>query len=72
MVVEVDGYRWHSDPQTFRQDRHRDYELVVTGYLVLRLTHDEVMEDPALALEKIRDLVAFRHRSILQHQGADR
>jgi very-short-patch-repair endonuclease len=72
IAVEVDGYRWHSDPQAFRQDRHRDYELVVSGYLVLRLTHDEVMEDAVLALEKIRDLVALRRRPTLQHQGADR
>jgi very-short-patch-repair endonuclease len=62
LVVEVDGYGWHSAPRAFRQDRHRDYELSLTGYLVLRLTHDEVIEDVHLAIEKIRDMVAYRCR----------
>jgi very-short-patch-repair endonuclease len=62
LVVEVDGYGWHSSLRAFRQDRQRDYELAISGYLVLRLTHDEVMEDVVLALEKIRDAVAYRRR----------
>ena len=35
-------------------DRHRDYELLLSGYTVLRLSHDEVMADVTTALEKIR------------------
>ncbi len=69
VIVEVDGYHWHSDPVAFRQDRHRDYELTASGFLVLRLTHDEVMEDAALALEKIRDVAALRRRNPSERQG---
>lgn len=58
LVVEVDGFGWHSTQTAFRQDRHRDYELTLSGYSILRLTHDEVMEDVVLAIEKIRDMVA--------------
>ncbi len=57
LVVEVDGYYFHKSESAFRQDRHRDYELLLTGYRVLRLTHEEIVEDAELALEKIRDLV---------------
>lgn len=32
----------------------------MSGYLVLRLTHQEVMQDVALAGEKVRDMVALR------------
>lgn len=63
LVVEVDGYRWHSDPAAFRHDRQRDYELIVSGYVVLRLPHDEVVADLESAVEKIRDVVAFRRRN---------
>ena len=60
VVVEVDGYQYHSNRQAFSVDRRRDYELTVSGYLVLRLPHDEVMDDVELALERIRDMVHFR------------
>jgi very-short-patch-repair endonuclease len=39
LVVEVDGYRWHSSKQAFSHDRQRDYELSISGYLTLRLPH---------------------------------
>ncbi|QDS86219.1 hypothetical protein EC9_03790 [Rosistilla ulvae] len=60
VVVEVDGFRFHSTEEEFRKDRSRDYELLISGYLVLRLPHDEVIADPLLAIEKIRDVVNFR------------
>ena len=62
VVVEVDGYGWHSSPTAFAADRARDYELTLTGYLVLRLPHDFVVSDPALAAERVRDPVRFRRR----------
>lgn len=57
LTVEVDGYGWHSSPHAFAADRHRDYCLLCDGYRTLRLPHDEVMDDPALQCEKIRDVV---------------
>ncbi len=60
IAVEIDGYRCHSSRFDFANDRHRDYELQLSGYLVLRLTHDSVMADVDLAIDKIRDLVKLR------------
>jgi very-short-patch-repair endonuclease len=57
VVVEVDGYQYHANRQAFSADRRRDYELTVNGYLILRLPHDEIMDDVELALERIRDMV---------------
>lgn len=62
LVVEIDGYKTHTTEHQFRMDRQRDYELVLTGFSVLRLTHQEVMQDVALAGEKIRDLVRLQAR----------
>ncbi len=62
LVVEVDGYAFHSDPVHFAQDRQRDYELNLSGYNVLRLTHDEVVAHTATAVAKIRDMVHLRIR----------
>jgi very-short-patch-repair endonuclease len=61
VIVEVDGWG-HLMPRNYRGDRHRDYELLISGYVVLRLPHEQVLEDPAIALEKIRDVVHFRRR----------
>jgi very-short-patch-repair endonuclease len=47
-------------------DRHRDYELTLSGYTVLRLANDEIAQDIEKSLEKIRDLVHLRRTHILQ------
>jgi very-short-patch-repair endonuclease len=60
LVIEVDGYYWHKSQYNFAHDRHRDYELQLSGYRVLRLPHDEVMADISRAVEKIRSLVRMR------------
>ncbi len=60
LVVELDGYSDHATRRAFIGDRHRDYELVLSGYTVLRLANDEVMQDFGRAIEKIRDLVRLR------------
>jgi hypothetical protein len=60
LVVELDGYPDHATRRAFIDDRHRDYELALSGYTVLRLANDEVMQDYGRAIEKIRDLVRLR------------
>ena len=65
LVVEIDGYRDHTSPDAFRRDRQRDYELAISGYLVLRLTAEEVLADPLLSLDKLRDAVRFRQANEL-------
>lgn len=63
VVVEVDGYYFHSNSVAFACDRDRDYRLLVSGYRVLRIPHDEVVRDVELAMEKIRDVVIFIKKS---------
>jgi hypothetical protein len=68
LVVELDGYPDHSTRRAFIGDRHRDYELALSGYTVLRLANDEVVQDFGRAIEKIRDLVRLR-RSQMNQEG---
>ena len=60
VVIEFDGAE-HARAK-YRADRHRDYELLRAGYLVLRLVNEEVLEDAGRSLEKIRDVVRLRRR----------
>jgi very-short-patch-repair endonuclease len=57
LVVELDGYADHGARAAFMHDRHRDYELTLSGYTVLRLANDEIAQDIEKAVEKIRDIV---------------
>lgn len=66
LVVELDGYADHGRRSAFLRDRHRDFELALSGYTVLRLANEEVQQDCALAVQKIRDLVHHRRRMARQ------
>jgi very-short-patch-repair endonuclease len=44
----------------FASDRQRDFELRTSGYAVLRLPHASVVDDPAGAIEKIRQVARLR------------
>jgi very-short-patch-repair endonuclease len=68
LVIELDGYPDHATRRAFIGDRHRDYELALSGYTVLRLANDEVVQDFGRAIEKIRDLVHLR-RSQMNQEG---
>jgi len=60
VIVELDGWDTHGNRYAFASDRQRDYELMISGYLVLRLTNEEILDDTAKAIDKIRDLIRFR------------
>ena len=64
VIVEIDGYKHHSARLTFSADRNRDYELLISDYIVLRLPHHEVVSDIEIAVEKIRDVVRFRRQQL--------
>lgn len=65
VIVELDGPEHQDDPK-FANDRHRDYELLTAGYLVLRITNRQVETDLQHAIEKIRNVVKFRRQIKVQ------
>jgi very-short-patch-repair endonuclease len=69
VVVELDGYGFHRDPEAFETDRRRDVALQLAGYKALRFTHARVLRDAArVAEETIQALgsspgpISLRHR----------
>ena len=38
IVVEVDGWAWHTDTKRFQRDRERQNDLVHAEWIVLRFT----------------------------------
>lgn len=45
LLVEVDGYAFHSDRDAFERDRHRDAELARRGHRVLRFSARQVLQE---------------------------
>ena len=45
LVLESDGYRYHSSHEQFREDRRRDLELARQEYLCIRLDGHQIMND---------------------------
>lgn len=59
LVVEVDGYEFHSTRAAFERDRRRDGELQAAGYRVLRVTWRQLEDEPeALIAALARTLAA--------------
>ncbi len=50
LVVEIDGYRFHSSRRPFRADRRRDLVLQNAGYRVARFSWEDLTESPGFVL----------------------
>lgn len=44
LVIEVDGAAYHTDPERFEADRHRDAALSRRGFRVLRFSYRQVLD----------------------------
>jgi hypothetical protein len=61
-IVELDGQRFHGNDH-FQADRTRDQRLAALGYVVVRLTWDDVVNRPMDCVERVRRTVASRSRA---------
>ena len=57
LIVEVDGFAFHSSRQAFRRDRHRDNALQRAGWRVLRVTFEDVFHSPDYVLALVSDVM---------------
>jgi len=65
VAIEVDGDDHRVSAAKYCDDCARDYRLMLSGYLVLRLPNQLVLSDPELAMARIRDVVRYRRRNSL-------
>jgi len=57
IVVECDGFQFHSNKQSFENDRARDRLLQINGYRVIRFSGTEINRDPAKVSNELFDLL---------------
>src|SRR5690606_40329843 len=59
LVVEVDGFEFHSSRDSFENDRRRDADLFGLGLRVVRVTWRHITKEPEATLVRVtRALVA--------------
>ena len=59
LVVEADGFAFHSDRQAYRSDRARLNALASLGWLVLRFTWEDVVHRPGYVVALVTECLRF-------------
>lgn len=54
VIVEADSYRYHRGPEAFRSDRRRGLDLRAAGFEVLRLSEEQVNQEPGKVITVLR------------------
>lgn len=57
VVVEVDGFAYHSSAATFDRDRQRDAELASKGVHVVRVTWRQIVREPEAVLVRLAPIL---------------
>ncbi len=60
LIVEVDGFQFHSSRQAFEHDRRRDQRLQAAGYQVIRVTWRQLEHEPFAVIARIAQSLAAR------------
>lgn len=60
VIVEVDGATYHSIPSRIEADKRRDAELAARGYVVVRVTWRQLVDEPHAVLARITRVLARR------------
>jgi REase_MTES_1575/Transcriptional regulator, AbiEi antitoxin len=58
LIVEIDGFRFHSTRSAFERDRRRDAELAAAGFRVLRVTWRQLRDEPFAVIARLAAALA--------------
>ena len=58
LVVEVDGYAFHSSRAAFERDRRRDAELAARGLHVIRIAWHQIAGEPLAVVARLAQAFA--------------
>lgn len=62
IVIETDGWEFHSSRPAFEEDRRRDAVLAAQGWLVMRITWWQAVERPDEVVQRLRSALTRRFR----------
>lgn len=62
LIIDVDGYKTHSDRQSFERDRLKDAEALADGHVTVRITDQRLKHGGAEEAVRIRTILDRRGR----------
>lgn len=60
VIAEVDGFGFHSSRAAFERDRAKDRALQAAGYVVLRITWRQLVDEPEAVIAALAAALAHR------------
>ena len=60
VIVELDGWEFHKDRETFESDRERDAIMLAHGIVTIRITKARLRADPAREAARLHAILAQR------------
>jgi very-short-patch-repair endonuclease len=60
LIVELDGYAYHSSRKSFESDRLKDAEMLEHGIITVRLTWDRLKRDPQSEADRLLRILQER------------
>jgi very-short-patch-repair endonuclease len=60
LIVELDGYQFHGDRQSFERDRERDAHQLAAGYGTVRITWQRLADDPQREADRLNTILVSR------------
>ncbi|MGI8902967.1 MAG: type IV toxin-antitoxin system AbiEi family antitoxin domain-containing protein [Solirubrobacteraceae bacterium] len=60
LIVELDGYEYHSNRHAFERDRDRDADAILNGVATVRITWERMTEAPAREAGRLRQILRSR------------
>lgn len=60
VILEVDGYATHGSRDAFERDRKRDQVHAAAGYIVIRITWHQLINEPLAVIARIAQALARR------------
>jgi very-short-patch-repair endonuclease len=58
LIVEIDGFAFHSTREAFERDRRRDATLQAHGYRVMRVTWRQIADEPEAVIARLAAALA--------------
>ena len=63
LIVELDGWDFHSNRRSFESDRERDAAMLALGIATIRVTWRRMMDQPEREAERLRAILQQRRRA---------
>jgi very-short-patch-repair endonuclease len=68
VIVELDGWDFHSSRESFESDRERDASTLVAGHVTVRITYERMHDRPPEEAARLDEILRQR-RATLRDRG---